>query len=74
MPQRDHSSVLPAEACNPQLERDWQRLVEERLPADLEDQAEALKAFQRARGLPSALHLLRVATLLRAQITQACVT
>lgn len=58
MPQRDHSSVLPAEPQST-AERDWQRLVEERLPADLEDQAEALKAFQRARGLPSALHLLR---------------
>jgi len=58
MPQRDHSSVLPV---GPQstAEQDWQRLVEERLPADLEDQAQALKAFQRARGLPSALHLLR---------------
>ena len=58
MPQRDHSSVLPAEPQST-AERDWQRLVAERLPADLEDQAEALKAFQRARGLPSALHLLR---------------
>jgi hypothetical protein len=58
MPHRDHASVLPAE---PQAtaEQDWQRLVEERLPADLEDQAQALKAFQRPRSLPSALHLLR---------------
>jgi len=38
MPQRDHSSVWPAE---------------------LEAQARELKAFQRARGVPSALHLLR---------------
>lgn len=58
MPHRDHSSVLPAEPQST-AERDWQRLVEERLPADLEDQAKELKAFQRARGLPSALHLLR---------------
>jgi hypothetical protein len=58
MPQRDHSNVLPA---NPQsaADQDWQKLVEQRLPADLEAQARQLKAFQRARGLPSALHLLR---------------
>src|SRR6266566_7450406 len=58
MPQRDHSSVLPAEPQSP-ADLDWQRLVEQRLPADLEAQARQLKAFQRVRGLPSALHLLR---------------
>jgi hypothetical protein len=58
MPQRDHHSVL---AADPQstADRDWQVLVEQRLPADLETQARQLKAFQRARGLPSALLLLR---------------
>src|SRR6266702_225857 len=58
MPQRDHSSVLPAEPQSP-ADLDWQRLVEQRLPADLEAQAKELKAFVRVRGLPSALHLLR---------------
>ncbi len=58
MPQRDHQSVW---AADPQCtaDQDWQRLVEQRLPAELEAQARQLKAFQRARGLPSALHLLR---------------
>ncbi len=58
MPQRDHSNVWPAD---PQAtaDQDWQRLVEERLPADLQAQAQQLKAFQRARGVPSALVLLR---------------
>ena len=58
MPQRDHSNVWPVD---PQSTADqaWQRLVEERLPAELQDQARELKAFVRARGLPSALHLLR---------------
>ena len=58
MPQRDHSNVWPAD---PQAtaDQDWQRLVEQRLPADLQAQACELKAFVRARGLPSALVLLR---------------
>lgn len=58
MPQRDHSSVWPAQPQST-ADQDWQRLVEERLPAELEAQARALKAFQRARSMPSALHLLR---------------
>src|SRR5215469_15250510 len=58
MPQRDHSSVWPAQPQST-ADQDWQRLVEERLPAELEAQARELKAFQRARGVPSALHLLR---------------
>jgi hypothetical protein len=58
MPQRDHDSLWPAEAQST-ADQDWQRLVEQRLPADLEVQARQLKAFQRARGLPSALVLLR---------------
>jgi hypothetical protein len=58
MPQRDHSSVQPADPqCT--ADQDWQQLVEQRLPADLEVQARQLKAFQRARGVPSALVLLR---------------
>jgi hypothetical protein len=58
MPRRDHHSVLPADPQSP-AEQDWQMLVEQHLPADLEAQARQLKAFQRARGLPSALLLLR---------------
>ena len=58
MPQRDHSSVWPAQPQS-SADQDWQRLVEERLPAELEAQARALKAFVRARGVPSAVHLLR---------------
>ena len=58
MPQRDHSNVWPADPQST-AEQDWQVLVEQRLPAELEARARELKAFQRARGLPSALHLLR---------------
>jgi Transposase DDE domain len=58
MPQRDHSSLWPADAQST-ADQDWQRLVEQRLPAELEAQARLLKAFQRARGVPSALCLLR---------------
>ncbi len=58
MPQRDQHTVSPAD---PQAttDQEWQRLVEQRLPADLEDQARQLKAFRRVRALPSALFLLR---------------
>lgn len=58
MPQRDHSNVWPADPQST-ADQDWQRLVEERLPAELQAQAREQKAFVRARGLPSALHLLR---------------
>ncbi len=58
MPQRDHHSVWSADAQCP-ADQDWQRLVEQWLPTDLEVQARQLKAFQRARGVPSALVLLR---------------
>ena len=58
MPQRDHHSLPPTDPqCT--VDQDWQQLVEQRLPAELESQARQLKAFQRARGVPSALHLLR---------------
>jgi len=43
----------------PTTDQEWQWLVEQRLPADLEDQARQLKAFRRVRALPSALFLLR---------------
>lgn len=58
MPQRDHHKPLAASEQSTD-DQDWQQLVEQRLPADLEAQARLLKAFQRARGLPSARHLLR---------------
>ncbi len=58
MPQRDHDTRWPVDPQSP-VDQDWQRLVEERLPADLQAQAQQLKAFQRPRGVPSALVLLR---------------
>src|SRR5260221_3918216 len=58
MPQRDQHTVSPAD---PQAitDQEWQRLVEQRLPADLEDQARQLKAFRRGRAPPSPPFLLR---------------
>ena len=58
MPLRDHNTRWPVDPQSP-VDQDWQRLVEERLPADLQAQAQQLKAFQRPRGVPSALVLLR---------------
>lgn len=58
MPQREHHSRSPLDPQSSE-DQEWQLLVEERLPADLEAQARQLKAFQRVRELPSALHLLR---------------
>lgn len=58
MPQRDHHSVPPVDSQCP-ADQNWQQLVEHRLPTDLEVQARQLKAFQRARGVPAAQHLLR---------------
>lgn len=58
MPQPDHHSARLQDGQAPE-DQDWQRLVDERLPAELETQARPLKAFVRARGVPSALHLLR---------------
>jgi hypothetical protein len=60
MPQRNQHSLSADETqviCSP--EQDWNDLVEQRLPADLETQAQALGAFQRARGGSSARVLLR---------------
>src|SRR5258707_9786945 len=58
MAQRDQHTVSPAD---PQAttDQEWQWLVEQRLPADLEDQARQLKAFRRGRAPPSAPFLLR---------------
>ncbi len=58
MPQRDHHSAL-ARSSQSSQDQDWQQLVEQRLPADLEAQARQLGAFRRVRGLPSATVLLR---------------
>src|SRR5260221_7604649 len=58
MPLRDHNTRWPVDPQSP-VDQDWQRLVEERLPADLQAQAQQLKAYQRPRGVPSALVLLR---------------
>src|SRR5260370_336056 len=58
MPQRDHDTRWPVDPQSP-VDQDWQRLVEERFPADLQAQAQQLKAFQRSRGVPSARVLLR---------------
>lgn len=60
MPQRDqHSPSADVTQVTFSPDQDWNDLVEQRLPADLETQAQALGAFQRARGVSSARVLLR---------------
>lgn len=56
--QQHTSSALVSQASDPAA-ADWERLVQERLPADLEAQARALGAFVRVRSIPSAALLLR---------------
>src|SRR5260221_12311329 len=57
MPQRDQHTVSPAD---PQAttDQEWQWLVEQRVPADLEDQARQLKGFWRGGGPPPAPFLV----------------
>jgi hypothetical protein len=60
MPQRDqHSAPESVSQVIISADQDWNDLVEQRLPADLEAQAQAVGAFQRARGVSSARVLLR---------------
>ena len=60
MPQRDqHSASDAVSQVISSPEQDWNELVEQRLPADVEAQARALGAFQRVRGVSSARVLLR---------------
>jgi hypothetical protein len=54
-----HTSSQPFTQAPDPAERDWHKLVDERLPKNLESQARALKAFQRERGLSCASLLLR---------------
>ena len=60
MPQRNQHNASDRVT---QVQRDaqacWEELVEQRLPANLHEQARALGAFQRVRALPSAQALLR---------------
>ena len=49
MPQRDHSSLWPADSQST-ADQDWQQLVEQRLPAELEAQARVLKALRAGRA------------------------
>jgi hypothetical protein len=58
MPHRDHHSP-PQRLAQPESEQEWQALVHTRLPADLEEQAWTLKAFQRRRSLSCTSALLR---------------
>jgi len=60
MPYQDNDTLsLTAEQLYAYSEQQWQDVVRTWLPADLEEQAQRLKAFQRARHLPSATALLR---------------
>ena len=52
------SNKLSLQVSDPAAQ-DWQRLVQERLPSNLESQARALGAFVRVRRIGSASLLLR---------------
>lgn len=60
MPQRDHhtGSIEPAQV-DLTLDEQWEKLVQERLPARLQEQARALGAFERVRSVERASDLLR---------------
>ncbi|HVU69439.1 MAG TPA: IS4 family transposase [Ktedonobacteraceae bacterium] len=60
MPQRDqHTANAGPSQAQEAVDRCWEELVQQRLPAELEAQARSLGAFQRVRGVSSASQLLR---------------
>ena len=60
MPQRDHHMGFSKTMQeNLTLDQQWERLLQERLPANLEDQARELGAFERVRHVERASDLLR---------------
>lgn len=54
-----HTAWPPASQVEDPAAAQWQQLVQDRLPANLESQARALKAFRRVRTIATAALLLR---------------
>src|SRR5512142_2515552 len=59
MPDQKHHTTREENAQGTESQDDWQTEVVPRLPAQLEEQAKKLKAFERSREIGSATALLR---------------
>ena len=59
MPDQQHHTTREEKAQGTESQDDWQTEVVPRLPAQLEEQAKKLKAFERSREIGSATALLR---------------
>jgi hypothetical protein len=59
MPYQKHHTTAEENVQGTQSEDDWKTEVVPRLPAQLEEQAKKLKAFERCREIGSAADLLR---------------
>ncbi len=59
MPDQKHHTTIEENAQGTESQDDWQTEVVPRLPAQLEEQAKKLKAFERSREIGSATALLR---------------
>lgn len=59
MPYQKHSTTTEENTQGTGSQDDWKKEVVPRLPAQLEEQAKTLKAFERCREISSATDLLR---------------
>lgn len=59
MPYQKHSTIPEGNTQEIERQDDWTKEVVPRLPAQLEEQAQKLKAFERCRKIGSATDLLR---------------
>src|SRR5690242_15930443 len=59
MPDQKHHTIIEEDVQGNGNQDDWEKEVVPRLPAQLEEQAKKLKAFERCREISSATDLLR---------------